>query len=432
MEQLAKQRWWLVLAVVLAIGLPLAVVIGQQGQNTTAPAQNNPPPATTTATSGTTTTTTGDWQSSETAKEDITRLERHPIAGNFKPDATTIEQCGNRAVCLEQAYGNLTYTEGPKVALARFDAAIASPGATEQNCHRISHTMGSAALARFSGNVAKAFAAGSASCWSGYYHGILERALLGIASFDPTEFAEKLKPICDDPEIRATTFLAYQCIHGIGHGVMITTELDLEFALKVCNLLNGEWDQQSCKGGVFMENISTSYGVKSQWLRDNDLVYPCNVVAENDKLYCYLMVTSRILNANGYNWSKTAQICGSAEKNWVSTCFQSYGRDASGSSRQTVGRVIEHCQVAKAFGGERDCILGAAKDFTSNYASGIQAGTLCDAVATSEQRPCFHAVGQILAGFSNDPKVQEQNCAISNNPAGPEACLRGSRGQGIE
>jgi hypothetical protein len=429
-----KQPWIIAIVLLVLVGAASALVLGA---NNPLKAAILPVAATTAPTPASTINTangnkTGDWQSSQTAKEDLSRLERHPIAGNFKPDTTKIEDCNNRAVCLEQAYGNLTYNEGPKIALARFDGEIAKRGAVEQNCHRISHAMGSAALARFEGNVAKAFAQGSSSCWSGYYHGILERSLLQIKAYAPAEFAKAVKNLCDDPEIRATTFIAYQCIHGIGHGVMITTELDLEFALSVCNKLNGSWDQQSCKGGVFMENISTSYGVKSKWLRDDNLVYPCDVVKENDKLYCYLMVTSRILNANGYNWQKTAEICGSAEKNWRATCFQSYGRDASGSSRQDKNAVIDHCATAKPFSGERDCITGAAKDFTSNYAGGKEAGGLCDAVNDGDTNACFHAVGQILGGFSYDPKVQAQNCAISSNAIAVRQCLRGSRGESLE
>jgi hypothetical protein len=39
--------------------------------------------------------------------------------------------------------------------------------------------MGSAALKRFNDKVADAFIAGTPVCWSGYYHGIVERAFLG-------------------------------------------------------------------------------------------------------------------------------------------------------------------------------------------------------------------------------------------------------------
>ena len=85
----------------------------------------------------------------------------------------------HRRGCWEQAFGNIAYHQGPKQALRIFDQRIASDPAVEAACHRIVHMIGSASLARFKGNVSQAFTAGSASCNSGYYHGILERALVG-------------------------------------------------------------------------------------------------------------------------------------------------------------------------------------------------------------------------------------------------------------
>ena len=66
------------------------------------------------------------------------------------------------------------------MALKRFEQAIAQPGAVEGNCHRIAHTIGAASLERFKGKVGPAFAAGTAACWSGYYHGVVERALVDV------------------------------------------------------------------------------------------------------------------------------------------------------------------------------------------------------------------------------------------------------------
>jgi cytochrome c6 len=84
-------------------------------------------------------------------------------AANFEPDDTELSSCKADFACLEQAYGNIAYREGPKVALQRFEAAIAKPGPVETDCHRIAHTIGAASLARAEGGVGEAFAAGSAA-----------------------------------------------------------------------------------------------------------------------------------------------------------------------------------------------------------------------------------------------------------------------------
>ena len=349
-------------------------------------------------------------------------VELHPVAGNFKPDGTKLADCepGDHR-CYEQAFGNVAFKQGPKTALRLFDEKIATDSAVESGCHRIAHMIGSAALARYDGNAAKAFAEGSSSCWSGYYHGILERALTGVTSKE--ELAKVSRDLCDDAEIRRTTFIAYQCVHGLGHGLMIHTGYDLPFSLSICDRLATSWDQTSCTGGVFMENISSSYGVRSKWLRDDDPVYPCGVVKERHKLYCYLMVTSRINETNGFDWAKTAETCRRVEAGWIETCFESYGRDASGSTRQSPPEVARICALAKDYASA--CYYGAARDMTSNYANGRRAAELCALAPAPMRSRCFHGIGTILGTIHPDSAGRRAACGeLSRRYA--RDCLRGT------
>jgi hypothetical protein len=345
-------------------------------------------------------------------------LNPHPIAGNFEPDDTKLDSCRDQA-CWEQAFGNLSYREGPKAALAVFDRRIASDQAVESGCHRIVHMIGSAALARYEGNVAQAFAAGSSSCWSGYYHGILERALIGART--KAELAKAVRGLCDDPDVRSTTFIAYQCVHGLGHGLMIRSGLNLTVSLSVCEQLATAWDQTSCDGGVFMENFNSSYGVKSRFLRDDDPVYPCNAVAERHKLYCYLQVTDRLLATSGYDWATTARACAGVEVNWRTTCFQSFGRSASGIARLDANRLVEFCNVPTGR-WRSECIYGAVRDIVSNDAGATRAGRFCMLVAPDLRTRCFNGAGTILADISGSAEAHRKACeAITSQYL--DACL---------
>jgi cytochrome c553 len=315
------------------------------------------------------------------------------VVGPFRPDATRLEGCLD-SDCRRQAFGNIAYREGPKPALDLFEEKMADDQPVEADCHRIAHTIGAASLEHYEGSIAKALANGRASCWSGYYHGVVERSFYGTSR---PELPKRSREICKDPDIRRTSFLAYQCVHGLGHGLMIHTGYDLPGSLRVCDKLETGWDSDSCEAGVFMENVSSSYGIKSRWLRDNDLIYPCNTVAERYKLYCYLMVTSRILEATGYDWRKTVATCHKSDPNWVATCFQSLGRDASGSTRQNAARILELCGLAGKLAHE--CVYGAARDITSNDASPRRAKALCEAAAERFRAYCFEGIGTIVGGF---------------------------------
>ena len=326
------------------------------------------------------------------------------VAASFKPDDTKLSDCAGDSACFEQAFGNLAYEKGPKRALAVFTRMI-DTDPTVRVCHRIAHAIGAGALAHYNGDVGPAFADGSAVCWSGYYHGILERAFAGVSEEDLPTVARRL---CASQQVRRSDFVAYQCVHGLGHGLMIYTGYDMPKSLATCDKLATSWDQTSCTGGVFMENLQTSYGTRSPWLKDDQPLYPCTTVSERHKLYCYLMVTSRILDVDGGDWQKTVGWCRKAEPNWVATCFQSLGRDASGRSLQSTPEILRICDLAGDMAGE--CIYGAARDITSMDAGARRSAGFCAKAPTQNRAMCFKGIGTILGGFSRETESRRNTC----------------------
>jgi mono/diheme cytochrome c family protein len=346
--------------------------------------------------------------------------KRVSVAAAFKPDKTKLSDCKRDTSCFQQAFANLAYRYGPKSALATFVRDMRTNRYVEENCHRIAHAIGAGALTRFHGNVGEAFAKGSAACWSGYYHGILERAFQGVPDSKIATVARKL---CASESIRRTAFIAYQCVHGLGHGLMIYTGYNLPKSLGICDHLATSWDQVSCTGGVFMENQSSSYGYRSKWLRKDQPLYPCTIVSERHKLYCYLMVTSQILPDVGYSWTKTVAWCRRSEAGWVRTCFQSLGRDASGQTRGDVARIQSICALAGGMG--RECVRGAAADLASNDANGRRAARLCNASPAGMRAYCFYATGSILGSFSYELAGRRRLCAAITT-AYLRVCLDGA------
>jgi hypothetical protein len=158
-----------------------------------------------------------------------------------------------------------------------------------------------------------------------------------------------------------------------------------------------------------MENQSSSYGYRSRWLRKDEPLYPCTIVSEAHKLYCYLMVTSQILPDVGYSWPKTVAWCRRSERGWVRTCFQSLGRDASGQTRGDVARIESICALARDMA--RECVRGAAADLASNDANGRRAARLCNASPAGMRAYCFYATGSILGSFSYELAGRRRLCA---------------------
>ena len=348
-------------------------------------------------------------------------LPMHPIVGSFVPDGTQLSDCSS-AACFQQAFGNISYRDGPKPALA-LASRLYDHGA-DPACHRVSHFIGAAALVRFNGDVERALAAGDATCWSGYYHGVLERALVKAKSVQPAALAAVARPLCSNRAMRP--IVLYGCLHGLGHGLMIATGLNLPTALEVCGRLGRLWDRDACRGGVFMENLSSSYGFHSIWLKDDDPVYPCNWVSRAAKRRCYLYATSRILPSVHDDWNRTAAMCARVERDFVDECFQSFGRDASNRSDRDPQQIAGLCAIARPFGHERDCVEAASYDVTTNFASGKLGRELCLSVVTDVRAPCFYGLGYALSRFRVTPEARAADCErLARVPDYVAACIRG-------
>jgi mono/diheme cytochrome c family protein len=343
---------------------------------------------------------------------------------SFEPDGTTLATCKRNpgGLCFRQAFGNLAYTDGPAAALAEFERELGTDPAVEADCHPIAHTIGAAALRYFKNDVGKAFAAGSAICGSGYYHGLLEWKL---AALPEQQVAAVARTVCTAPEIRANAFNYYQCNHGLGHGLMLYTLYDLPAALKLCHRLATSFDQVSCTGGVFMENQQSSYGLTSKWLRKDNLLYPCTIVARADKLYCYLLVTSQILPKVNFDWKKTADWCRRSDAGFVGICFQSYGRDASGVARQDPAKVRPIC--AEAGSGERECLFGAVRDILNNNANDLGGRRLCESVGQANRSYCFYGIGSILGTVHATPADRRSACTRFAAPRDRPDCVAGAK-----
>jgi len=349
----------------------------------------------------------------------------HPVAGNFKPDDTRLSSCKGSFPCFEQAFGNLVYRAGPKEGFVVLERMRRTTHGVESDCHRIVHAMGSAALARYDGDVARTFGEGDSTCNSGYYHGILERSFAGAKS--ELELQTRANEVCRSRRIQLSQWLNFSCLHGLGHGLMIQTGYALPTSLGICKGLDRDWNREVCAGGVFMENFFSTYGVQSRYLKDSDPIYPCDakLISDDFRIACYLIVTSRVLDQNGYDWKRTAELCSRADQPYRDICFESYGRDASGKSEHHVPRIAEICRIAGV--DQEACFFGAARELNSNDANPTRAGALCRLAPRPDRPRCFYGIGTIVGQMQSESTAEQR--AVCSAAAGPytEDCLAGVR-----
>lgn len=298
-------------------------------------------------------------------------------------------QCAtNDANCLQEAfYQELVVRSGTKAAFQELRVAYASDPSVRSQCHPLTHVIGRTSAEKFQ-TVSAAYAEGDEFCWSGYYHGVMEAMLIRLGD----DAVSKLNDICADiRRDKPFSFDHYNCVHGLGHGVMLINGHELFKSLENCDQLSDNWERQSCYGGVYMENIMASINPDhtTKYVLADQPLYPCTDVAEKYKQQCYSMQTSHALTVLKGDFKQVFTLCGSIEPSYKATCYQSLGRDASGQSVSDQTKTRETCMLGSNFEAQSNCVSGAVKDFISYHHSDTQANALCESLEPALSTICY-------------------------------------------
>ncbi len=128
--------------------------------------------------------------------------------------------------------------QDPRQAFSEFRKILAADPLSYNTCHGIAHQMGHEAFETFGFQTAMMYQEGI--CGAGYIHGIIE-ARFGLLQ-EKDLFAE-LSTICDEGN--------KSCYHGVGHGLMVATSLNVPRSLTACDVLPAD-GRRNCYDGVWM------------------------------------------------------------------------------------------------------------------------------------------------------------------------------------
>ncbi len=308
----------------------------------------------------------------------------------------------------EDQLTNFLKALGPKVAMEKLLSD--SGGGATLDCHQQAHKIGRMSYTLYGAGVFGM--PDAATCHSGFYHGAMEAFL---AEKGTAHLAQSIESIC---KAFPTNFGIFECLHGVGHGVMAYTNYDLPKALATCDSLPTQWDQSSCDGGVFMENIVTAEGSgagseHSTIWTSNDPQFPCNSIGKDySKRYqCYQMQTSWMLKLFNYDFDKVATECLKASKDMIGVCFKSMGRDAAGQTLRDPVKTKAICDKSKKYFD--DCMNGALNVFVDFWGGDLkgQASELCMLLDTNNKVNCY----TVLAGrIPNITSISAKKTEICN------------------
>lgn len=319
-------------------------------------------------------------------KDSLASLQACPQATQFK--------------CYSAYLQHKTNTVSAEAALADLQTLYQNnDDLAKRECHQLTHQIGHAAYQKY-GSLPAAYRQGGSFCWSGYYHGVTEKA---VGDMGPERIKNEANTICSSlAQAQRYSFSHYNCVHGLGHGFMAVDSFNLFKALSSCDLLADSWDRESCYGGVFMENImvTTREDGHSDYLRPEEPMYPCTAVDTPYKLMCYQSQTSYVLTQMNSDFARVFAACQTqADAAFTDVCFEGVGRDASGSTQSDVSRTNAICGLAPDDNAATHCMLGAVRDFISYFHSDKQAAELCASFKAAIAERCEEEKVSYYQGF---------------------------------
>lgn len=292
------------------------------------------------------------------------------------------------------------------------DLLFDSGGGSRIDCHQEAHLIGRLAYEEFGASV---FKEGDASCHSGFYHGALEAFL---AEKGTANLAKNVEDVCD---AFPTLFGRFECLHGIGHGLMAYEDYDLPHTLGICDLLATDYDRSSCYGGVFMENIVAAQGFgaipghNTTWA-SKDPHFPCNAIDQSQSVQfqCYQMQTSWMLTLFDHDFDRVVPECLKAPANMISVCFKSFGRDAAGHTLRDPQKIRAICEkVPQEADYYRQCVIGAINVVVDFWGGSLanQGTELCALLPEKGKDPCYTTLASRLRDVFKEEEKRSAMCA---------------------
>jgi plastocyanin len=176
-----------------------------------------------------------------------------------------------------------------------------------------------------------------------------------------------------------------RCIHGLGHGLLVWREYDIQSAVKDCDMMHKSY-RFGCYDGIFMEYAWTAPKKQLKSINPTQL---CATFPQSARTACASYVISIFMRGFDLSFTRAAQECLNAQDKIVHDGC-SPGTRAADFARGNLDKIIEYCTPFKS--KERDsCLMHAATEtkYKFYYNWEVTTAVLCNAIPQPMQDACF-------------------------------------------
>jgi hypothetical protein len=312
--------------------------------------------------------------------------------------------------------------EGLAAALDTLERLASRDSLVLRDGHQLAHALGRQALAA-GGDDPRILAQCRPVFASGCYHGVIEAYLNARHRIDMAE----LERMCRIGGAQLPGN-AYECVHGVGHGVLGVHALDVRAALRDCDALSTSRFRASCREGVFMEAINSAVrpagmrahnhaetshhghegrgeptGAGRLTVNPGDPYSPCDGFGEPYAASCWLFQPFVILKRTGFDAAEGFRICDRAPADRAGRCYEGMGLQLTGLFQREEGWSVEQCAKGRAALAPY-CAAGAALALTGGDWSGARAARFCAAAPEAWKKACYGSAASLLRDVATKPQ----------------------------
>jgi hypothetical protein len=312
--------------------------------------------------------------------------------------------------------------DGLGAALDSLERRSARDSAVLRDGHQMAHALGRDAVAMHGGE-ASIIRECRPSFASGCYHGVVEAAVRHEGRIDMAQ----LERLCVSMDGPAGPGPGFECIHGLGHGVLGAADRDLAATLRYCDALSTPRRAASCHSGAFMEAITGALSppmahemhahaadhahaaASPLTINPADPYSPCDAYHDPYATSCWLFEGYVILRANAFDAGRALRVCDGAPDGRAARCYESIGHQLTGLFQHGDAWVLGECAKGSPALAAR-CAGGATLALNATDWSGREAARLCAAAPSAWKDQCYRSAAGALVDLAT-PAQRASLCA---------------------
>lgn len=338
-----------------------------------------------------------------------------------------VSNCYNDLDC---ALNSLRYIEDNRDAdtvMSTFTQLVDLYDKNKIDCHKTAHHLGMFLYPYVGKNLSAAFEYAGQGCGGSIYHGII-MSYFTIKQYEDTDPATiNIADICPEFEENPYEIERWQCLHGVGHGLIVSYDYDVFSAVKRCNVFEPGWEQISCSKGIFMQNNVKYVESREGNFDEDNILYPCNEVDAKYAPRCYHYHPTYILIQNGGSLKKSFADCDRIEpEEFVKYCYHGMGRQILSATEGKMSLINQFCQMGEQQQFHTDCFRGMVMILVNNDRDPEEGFVFCKHIPDTAKGDCYDGLGKWITMLQPNDEQRSKECSRAESLDYFATCMNAS------